>query len=116
MRLTEKVKKAIEILNALKIDLPKSSRLVYELMKENNFWWSSETKQWSYFAPEENDPASRIIKIRVWGPNNEIICIAQDVIKGMNDQGYNLAEQSEEYPCRPPKGNESRVYLSFLKE
>lgn len=48
--------------------------------------------------------------------NEEIEEFSEVVSQLLRQNGYVLVDKSEAYLCRPPKQNESRVYLSFRKE
>ena len=89
-------------------------QIVYQFLAERGFYWDSTSKQWIFTDPEQNDPPSSLYKIRVWAATEEVEAIAQAVIVGLHQQGYQLSEKSIPYICRPPKANESRIYLSFF--
>jgi len=90
-----------------------SHESLYQLMNEQQYFWDSHLKEWILLPAELNDPATRLHRVRVWATTNQVETLARAIIENLTAQGYELEERSTIYPCRPPKGNESRIYLSF---
>jgi len=108
MRRTQKYSKACEVLT-----FPHSTQdELYSELNRLGWFWSGKKKVW-----ERDDrlaqPASKLIKLRVWG-NGEIVDeLADGIVEAVTDIGLKLLEKSKAYPCRPPQQNDSRVYLTF---
>lgn len=90
-----------------------SHEVLYQMMSESNYYWDSRSKEWIYSYPDRNDPATQLHRVRVWAAREEVESLATAIIQSLTEQGYRLDERSAIYPCRPPKGNEARIYLSF---
>ena len=56
------------------------------------------------------------MKIRLWASNETIEEYAELISQLLGENGYTVVDKSEPYPCRPPKQNESRVYLSVIEK
>lgn len=85
---------------------------LYSELNRLGWFWNSKNQEW-----ERNDklpdPASELIKIRVWAASNKVENAADLVVESMEEKGFSLLEKSSPYICRPPKQSESRIYLSF---
>ena len=85
---------------------------LYKELNRLGFYWNARTQNW-----ERNDrlpdPASELVRIRVWANSKVVENAADLVVEGMEEKGFSLLEKSEPYQCRPPKQLESRIYLSF---
>lgn len=90
-----------------------SHEALYQLMSEAQYYWDSRSKTWVQSPSELNDPATQLHRVRVWAAKEQIEGLATAIIQSLTAQGYRLDERSAVYPCRPPKGNEARIYLSF---
>lgn len=110
-RQTEKFIKAVAIAGSRFRNT--SHEALYQLMLEAQYYWDSRTKEWEQTPSEANDPPTQLHRVRVWAAKGEVESLATAIIQSLTAQGYQLDERSAVYPCRPPKGNEARIYLSF---
>ena len=110
-RQTEKFLKAVAIAgNRFRNS---AHEVLYQMMTESNHYWDSRSKEWIYTPSDRNDPPTQLHRVRVWAAREEVEALASAIIEGLIAQGYSLADRSTLYPCRPPKGSEARIYLSF---
>lgn len=86
---------------------------LYSHLQDKGYYWDSNMSRWVYTPGEQNDPASQLIKIRVWYDKNQVKEVADKIIEALTDMGLRSVETSSIYPCRPPKGNDGRIYLTF---
>lgn len=88
---------------------------LYKELNRLGFFWNAVQGKW-----ERDDrlpePPSETLKIRLWVSNEEIDEFSEVVTQLLRQNGYVLVDKSEAYLCRPPKQNESRVYLTFRRE
>ncbi|MGL4375985.1 MAG: hypothetical protein ACRCT1_06070 [Microcoleaceae cyanobacterium] len=91
-----------------------SHEALYQLMSEAQYYWDSRSRTWVHTPSESNDPPTTLHRVRVWAAKGEVESLATAIIQSLTAQGYRLDERSAVYPCRPPKGNEARIYLSFI--
>lgn len=90
-----------------------SSDELYNHLQDKGCYWDSNISRWVYTPGEQNDPASQLIKIRVMFDKNQVKEVADKITELLTDFGYRFVESSSIYPCRPPKGNDGRIYLTF---
>lgn len=84
---------------------------LYTALNASNLFWDLGDKRWvPAMAP---DPASQVIKIRVWGKATTVEDTAEMLVRRLTREGLTLLERSRPYLCRPPKQLEARIYLSF---
>lgn len=112
MRRTTKYLRALEVFPDHQHD---SNDDLYQKLIESNYYWDANVSRWMYTPGEKNDSASTQIKIRIWFDKNQVKEISELVVELLNNQGLRLIEQSEVYRCRPPKGNDGRIYLTFTR-
>lgn len=108
---TEKFVKAVAIAGSRFRNT--SHEALYQLMSEAQYYWDSRSKEWILAPAESNDPPTQLHRVRVWAAKEQVENLASAIIESLTAQGYQLDERSATYPCRPPKGNEARIYLSF---
>ena len=87
---------------------------LYKALNEQGVYWDSDQGLWE-LNNQPADPATQLIRIRIWAAAEKIPAAVDD-IKVMLAPFYDLLEQSDPYPCRPPKQLESRVYLTFKRK
>lgn len=86
---------------------------LYKALQERQHFWDSKTKTWELIDLDA-EPATDWVKIRVWADTELVDVQAKLIVMAYVEvSGYELMEQSEAYRCRPPKHNQSRMYLSF---
>jgi len=110
------IRRTLKYTRALEIDAQfthLSSEELYSHLQNQGYYWDSNMSQWVYTPNEENEPASQFIRIRVMFDKNQVQSVADKVTELMTDVGYRSVERSSIYPCRPPKGNDGRIYLTF---
>ena len=108
---TEKFVKAIQIAGSRFRNISHES--LYQMMGEGGYYWNARSKEWVYAPAESNDPPTQLHRVRVWAAKEQVESLGSAIIESLTRQGYRLDERSAVYPCRPPKGNEARIYLSF---
>lgn len=109
MKQTKKYVSAIAILT-----YPHSSQdELYQELNRLGWFWDSKKQKWERNNSLKNDEETNLIRIRVWSGNSRIDHIVPLIIEAVSEIGLRLEEQSVPYVCRPPRGNESRVYLTF---
>lgn len=109
-RKTLKYTRALEVLP----DHPHSeSSQLYQKLQDSGYYWDSNCSSWVFAPGETNDPATTLIRVRVWADKNRVNEEADLLSEVFTDAGKRLLERSEPYICRPPKANEARVYLVF---
>jgi hypothetical protein len=108
MKNTEKFRKAVDRYYQLKSPEKYSTQdELYSLLNSHNYYWDSKNKLWE--LEETPDPPSELVKIRVMAARDRVKTIVND----LSVEGLVLVETSDPYPCRPPKQNDSRIYLTF---
>jgi hypothetical protein len=116
-RMTWKFSTALKLAHRLELDINDADReLIYQQLEEEGWHWNSQTSEWEQWADEPADEPTDLIMIRLWCASEVIAELAGDVIRQMKNIGLRLVEASPPYPCRPPKQQESRVYLKFFPE
>lgn len=60
------------------------------------------------------DPPSNLIRVRLWADASHVEQLADTVTQMLETSGYRVLERSN-YPCRPPKQLEARVYLTIAR-
>ena len=86
---------------------------LYEYLIAQGYYWDANCGLWIQAADQNNDPPSTQIKVRLWADKSQVEGIAEKAIEALTDQGFRFIEKSIPYPCRPPKANDARVYLTF---
>jgi hypothetical protein len=115
-KMTKKYAAALELARKLGQVIPLNQEPLYQSLNDQGHHWNSDTGAWEQWANEPADEPTEFIMIRVWSAADVIGELANDVITQMRKVGLRLMEQSEVFPCRPPKQLEARVYLKFLPE
>lgn len=111
MRQTQKLRYAVSLYQQLKLNRKYSSQEeLYTLMNEHNYHWDSQQKKWLHGGTP--DPASTFVKIRVMTDRANVTTIVSEIKTAMSDK-FICLETSDIYPCRPPKQNDARIYLTF---
>lgn len=87
---------------------------LYELLGEQNYYWDRKAQRWQDGG--ESDPPSTVISIRITTGYDRLNEVAEVLIEALGEYELELIEQSKPYPCRPPKQNDSRMYLTFLSQ
>lgn len=117
-KMTRKFSEAMYIISMMGKPQPYSEpgEVAYKMLADAGYQWDGKKQEWIGLASVPGNPASPIIRIRVWAEAYKVEGVAGQVCSAMTGKGYTLLEQSQAYPCRPPKQAESRIYLSFIKE
>ncbi|MEB3881948.1 hypothetical protein [Lyngbya sp. CCY1209] len=112
IRKTLKYKQAI----AIAPDYPhQTQEELYEHLRGKSYFWDSKQGEWEFVNPEDSDPPSKTIRVRVM-TGRDLIPHAVDAITDILEvDGFTLLDVSPVYPCRPPKANDGRVYLTFTQ-
>jgi len=88
----------------------------YETLEEIGFQWDSKKGQWVNVKALPANPASKVLRVRVWAARGQAHDAAMVVARALHEQaGWNLLEESAPYPCRPPQQNDERVYLTLAR-
>lgn len=111
MKRTKKYIAAEIIANKLGVSIDKN---IYLKLQENNYFWDSDKGEW--FLGQEAEPATELVKIRVWADRAKIDRDCLAIIASLEEFDFALEEKSEPYLCRPPKQNEARIYLTFRRK
>lgn len=91
-------------------------KTLYSRLIEAGMIWDSKIGVWLKLSDEPADPASPLVRIRVWAEKGKAGVLAELVKEGLVYYGpYDLVEMSQPYPCRPPKQNEERIYLTLVR-
>lgn len=109
---TRKYVTACEIAERLNIAERDNQETLYRLLNEQGYYWDSGLQQWQELS-QDADPPTDLIRVRVWAEDSKVRGAAYQLRVAMEAQGYIFLEQSEVYPCRPPKQLESRIYMTF---
>jgi hypothetical protein len=88
---------------------------LYQYLIKSGYYWDADAGVWIKTSSQLNDPPSTLIKIRLWADKNQVEDVAEKVIWALSGERFQLVEKSITYPCRPPKANDARVYLTFEK-
>ena len=87
---------------------------LYTELNRLGFYWDAKKQLWKR-DDQLADPASEVLRIRVWAAAEKVEQLAEIAIESMQQYGLKLIERSNPYPCRPPKQADSRIYLSFIE-
>ena len=109
MKQTKKYSKACEIATLNH----ESQESLYKQLNELGFFWDSKLQKWER-DDRIADPPSDLIRVRVWAATDKVEQAAHCFIESAQEYGLKLQEQSGVYQNRPPKQNESRIYLTFI--
>jgi len=113
-KMTAKYKTAMHTARKMGVEPSADQETLYRRLNDNGFWWDSKQKEWVEFASEPANAPTPLIMVRVWAEAGERVEKAVNIIKGAFSNGFVLIQESDPYPCRPPKQKESRVYLQFM--
>lgn len=86
---------------------------LYQELGEHGYHWNSDSGTWENWTAMPADGPSEVIRLRCWARTEVVEMIADGVIESMAAAGLRLIERSQPYVCRPPKQNDSRIYLTF---
>lgn len=112
MRKTRKYNSALEILK----NFPHNTQdELYKKLNRLGYFWDAKNRQWIR-DDRLAEPAMEGLKIRLWASNEEINEYAELIQQLLIENGYRIVDTSEPYPCRPPKQNESRIYLTVIEK
>lgn len=109
---TRKYTTAVGMAIFLGIDKIETQETLYRLLNEAGYYWDSGTQKWQKLS-EDADAPTDLIRVRIWAEASRVIGAAYQMRIAMEEQGYTFLDQSEPYPCRPPRQLESRIYLLF---
>lgn len=117
-RMTKKFSEAVHRLNVMGVRRPHEmdAEAAYKKLADAGYLWDSKQGLWIKLADQPSDPASPMIRVRVWAPQGESAEVAGYISQAMRRAGFRVVEQSDPYPCRPPKQLEERTYVSYLKD
>ncbi|WP_009631038.1 hypothetical protein [Synechocystis sp. PCC 7509] len=108
MKQTKKYTKACEIAT-LNHETQES---LYKQLNGLGFFWDCKSQKWER-DDRIADPPTDLVRVRVWAATDKVEQAAQCLIESAQAYGLKLQEESEPYQNRPPKQNESRIYLTF---
>lgn len=111
-KLTRKYASALDLAKSLGVPSSDNQETLYRLLNESAYYWSSSLQHWEHL-PQSANPPSDVIHIRVWSDSSRVSGVAYQLRVALQSEGYIFLEQSDPYPCRPPKQLESRIYMSF---
>lgn len=83
---------------------------LYDRLQGNNLWWNGQT--WQKGLPPK--PATKIIRIRVMAAADVVSGHADKLSELLQEEGYQLLDMSAPCSCRPPRQQDSRVYIQCL--
>lgn len=109
---TRKYASASDLALSLDISIPDNQETLYRLLNESAYYWSSSLRKWEHL-PQSADPPSDVIYVRVWADASRVDGVAYQLRVSLESEGYVFLDQSQPYPCRPPKQLEARIYMSF---
>jgi hypothetical protein len=114
-KMTKKYSAAINV--ALKKNIPPTPKQddMYAALEAVGIIWDSSQGAWNDTSNVPAEPASEVLRVRVWAKTEDVETQAGQVMQALISSGYVFLERSRPYVCRPPKQLESRVYLSFMK-
>jgi hypothetical protein len=114
-KMTVKYSSAVSALKKIELETSGDQELDYQRLIAAGRLWDSKKQEWINLAAEPAGPASPMVRIRVWAEKGKAGFLAEMVKEGLCYYGpYELVDMSAPYPCRPPKQNEERVYLSLV--
>jgi hypothetical protein len=112
VRQTRKLVTAISLYHDLGLSKSYDSQdELYSLLNECNHFWNSQEKRWVDGGTP--DPPTNAIWVRVMSDAKIVSEIASVVAEAIAPYEIDLIDRSDLYPCRPPKQNDARVYLTF---
>ena len=110
-KLTAKYKAALDV---AKVEgLQAEGEALYQVLAKLQYFWDADDQVWVVANLEDADPASQVLRIRVWTDLEIVADLARDLEMAWHGLGFGLVEKSKVYPCRPPKQLDGRVYLTF---
>lgn len=114
-KMTQKYSAALKVLRSHgEPNIGEDSGRDYEALNEMGYQWDAKKGAWINVAKEPSNPASTLLRVRVWAAKGKAHTAAMLMARALHDQaGWNLLEESAPYPCRPPQQNDERVYLTF---
>lgn len=112
-RLTKKYAAALTIAKERGVPPSAQQDELYRRLNDDGCWWDSKQGKWVVFAEEPADAPTPLIMVRVWAAETNIKA-AVSTVCGAFGNGFKKILASDEYPCRPPKQLERRVYLQFV--
>ena len=115
-KLTKKYSAAMIAAQKHNIPMNGNQEELYASLNKAGMIWDSNQSKWLDITNEHADPASDVLRVRVWAKTEDVEKQAGHIMQALLSSGYILVERSQPYVCRPPKQLESRVYLSFLKK
>lgn len=115
-RMTRKYEAALRTIHRLRLPQHGDANSVYGDLEDIGYHWNSQIGEWEKWADQPADEPTDLIMIRLWCATEVIAELAEDVTRQMGNIGLRLVEASPPYQCRPPKQQESRVYLKFFPE
>jgi hypothetical protein len=101
------------LMSEQRIIITDDQETLYAKLNQAGYFWNSAAKTWDYHELEAADEPTALIMVRVWSDSEIIDEAADEIINGVK-KVWKLVERSTPYQCRPPKQQESRVYLKFL--
>lgn len=110
MKQTQKYRTACEIAT---LDHHTHDEL-YCKLNELGFFWNSSSQTWER-NEQLADPPSEVLRIRAWAETSQVETLAEIIAESLEQYGLKLIEKSPPYICRPPKQNDSRIYLTFVE-
>lgn len=114
-KMTAKYSSALAVARKLKLSTSGNQEMTYHRLMDAGYFWNGKTQEWECLANEPAEVASPLLRVRVWASLETVQEQAKSIGGLMTTMGYQLVEMSPAYVCRPPKQNEGRVYLTFLK-
>ena len=114
-KMTAKYTAALKVLRSLgEPNIGEDSGRDYEALEERGFQWDAKKGQWINVKALPANPASTVLRVRVWAAHGTAHQAAMLVAQALHERaGWNLLEESAPYPCRPPQQNDERVYLTL---
>lgn len=113
-KMTAKYKSALELGHQLGCTISTVQKALYLQLNELGYFWDSEEQDW-VVSTEPVNPPSTLVRVRVWAAGDRVEEEARRIAEIMIEaHDYQLVEKSQQYPCRPPNQNDSRMYLTFL--
>lgn len=110
----KRTKKYVTALEIATLDHNSQDEL-YSKLNGLGYYWNAVSGKWER-DDTLPDPASDLFRVRLWADKEKVEEFAEVVSQLLRQSGYKLHDKSESYSCRPPKQNESRIYLTFTEE
>jgi hypothetical protein len=115
MKQTRKFASAEKLYNKLSLTQKyRSQDALYEILGEQGYYWERKAQRWQDGG--ESHPPSTVISISVSTGYDRLSEVAEILTEALEGYDLELIEQSRAYPCRPPKQNDSKMYLTFLAQ